>query len=72
MFSAESLRNIGYGTLTGLLMFAIIVIICWFLRERTERKKEREKEKERKEREIKQKKTKEKAEYNRGNKVEGI
>lgn len=50
IFSAESLRNIGYGTLTGLLMFAIIVIICWFLRERSEKAKIAAKEAEQSER----------------------
>ena len=47
MVSNESIRNIGYGTLTGLFMFSIIVIICWFLRERSESSKVREKQIER-------------------------
>ena len=39
MFTPQTRWNIGYGTLTGLLIFLIIVICCWFLRERLERQK---------------------------------
>ena len=39
IFSSETLRNIGYGTLTGCLLFFIIVILCWFIRERMEKDK---------------------------------
>ena len=39
IFSTETLRNIGYGTLTGSLLFFIIVILCWFIRERMEKDK---------------------------------
>ncbi|CAG5102377.1 Oidioi.mRNA.OKI2018_I69.chr1.g271.t1.cds [Oikopleura dioica] len=46
-FSKDTLRNIGYGTLTGLFIFGAIVIICWFLRNRSERIKQKEKELER-------------------------
>ena len=58
IFSADTRGNIGYGTLTGLLMFAIIVAICWVLRDRSEKRKIAHKEAEKAEREKMRKENK--------------